>query len=177
MVISDLGAQTVISSSIVATVLENATRMYEGCVVQDLLGTTFISMFPASGSVYQKAIPDLQGYHVVEAKYDNKVLVVIGEKNGSYNRFVFRFSEDHQKHDMRQEKNITHTGINFVTLDTGVCVLLNEEEKLELFSNRMGSQRIKIVEDDALNGAMTLSKQEGQVIFYNKDKLYQMKMR
>ena len=78
---------------------------------------------------------------------------------------------------MRKVEGITHTGINFVVLDSGVCVYLNEDEKLELFSSRLGSKQLKIVEDSILGGDMTLTKKSGQVMFYRGNKLYQMRMK
>jgi hypothetical protein len=73
--------------------------------------------------------------------------------------------------------DINPGGLNFVVLDSGVCVCLNEDEKLEIFSNRAGSAGLKIVEDAVLGGDMILGKQGGALIFARGSKTYKMKMR
>jgi len=178
VVISDIGIQTIASNQVVAHVLEHATRMYPGCVVQELLGSTFVSMFPRSGSSYQIHVKELDTYRIVGAKYDQGVLVVIGETKGQYDRFVFRFSPSHTAYDVRKVEGIPpNSGINFVTLDSGVCLYLNEEEKLELFKADKDSPQVNILEDSILGGDMILTKQGGRVMFYRGNKLYSIKMR
>ena len=47
-----------------------------------------------------------------------------------------RFALTDQTYDVREVLNIHLVGLNFVTLDSGVCVCLNEDEKLEMFSKQ-----------------------------------------
>ena len=63
---------------------------------------------------------------------------------------VFRFDPDFQGYDIRKIENITPSGLNFTVLDSGVCVSLTEDEKLEVFSVSKGSTSIKSVEDPML---------------------------
>ena len=72
--------------------------------------------------------------------------------------------------------DIPYAGLNFVTLDSGVCVHLNENEELELFSNRKDMNGIKLLTEPALQGAQ-LFKNGAQVLFSKGDTLYSMTLK
>ena len=103
--------------------------------------------------------------------------MVIGERQGQYDRLVFRFDREYSAHDLRTAPDITPAGLNFVVLDTGVCVCLNEDEQLELFSARMGASTIKLLEDPALGGDMQLASRGGELLFSRGDAVFSMRMK
>jgi len=162
--------------SLIGNVLPQASRLYSGVAMQNMLGTPFVSLFPDRRSCYQVKVPELIGYKVIDAKFDDGVLMAVGVKNNKYDRLVFRFDKTYTKYDLRKVEDITYTGINFVTLDTGICVCLNEEEKIEAFSSKINSSTIKLVEDTALDGDMRLFKMGGKLGFYRGNKVYSMRM-
>ena len=174
----DMGTRTVVIMRDNLHCLEYATRLYDGVVYQSLLGTPYFSVFPATGKTYTMPVKELTGYQIIGAKFDHGVLVIVGSKNGKYDRFVLRFdTTDYATYDLRKIADVSFTGVNFVTLDSGVCVLLNEEEDLEVFSSRKDSIGIKTVKDPVLGNDMYLFQQSGQVVFSRGEKLYSMKMR
>lgn len=176
VILTDLGTQVIASTKETAQTLEHATKMFPGVVIQNLLGSTYVSVLIASGSASQVKLPELDGYRILDAKYEGGILMIIGEKKGQYDRLVIRFGGP-SLYDAREVKDIQPTGLNFTVLDSGVCVCLDEEEKLELFSVRPGSMNIKTVDDPALSGDMHLGKIGGQVVFSKGNKIYRMKMK
>ena len=158
-------------------VLPHASKLYEGMVLQNLLGEPHATFFPRTGTTYQSKLPELRGHKVVSAKFDRGVLMVIAAQGGTYDRFVFRFDEEFSSYDTRVVKDIPLVGINFVTLDSGICVCMDEEERLEVFSARKGSSGMKLVDDDALGGDMRLVKDHGRLAFYRKNRMYSMRMK
>ena len=174
--LTETGGKIIATSKIVGNVLPHATKLYSGVATQNLLGSMFVSLFPDRDACYQVKVPELDSYKVIEARFDKGVLMVIGVKDNKYDRLVFRFDSNYQTYDLRVVSDITNTGLNFITLDTGICVCLNEEEKIEAFSSRKGSKGIKIVEDSALGGDMVLYKQGGKAIFTRNNKVYQISM-
>jgi hypothetical protein len=78
---------------------------------------------------------------------------------------------------VRKVEDVAAVGLNFVTLDSGVCVCLNEDEQIELFSARKGSKSMKVIDDPVLGGDMRLVKDNGQLQFFRDNKLYRMKMK
>jgi hypothetical protein len=174
---TETASRVVAGTRLAANVLENASKLYEGVVLQSLLGEPHASLFPRPGACYQKTLPELKGHKIVEAKHDAGVLMVVAAEGGTYHRFVFRFDADYSRYDLRKVEDVTPTGLNFVTLDSGVCVCLNEDEQLELFSNKIGSKSVKTIDDPTLGGDMRLTKHHGQVRFSRGAKLYGMKMK
>ena len=86
---------------------------------------------------------ELEGYRVIDARMEGRVLMAVGEKQGRYDYFVFRFDRDWSSYDARVLSDVTYTGLNFTVLDSGICVHMNPSEKLELFQAASG-----VVPDD-----------------------------
>ena len=177
VVLTDAGSQVIASTREVAQTLPHATRLFPGVVVQKLLGSTFLSLLSRSGAAHQVQVKALDAYRILDAKFDRGVLMVIGERKGRYDRIVLRFDDAGTADTPRIVSDITPSGLNFTVLDTGICACLNEEEKLELFSNKPGSATVKYVEDTVLGGDMLLFRMPGTVLFARGSKVYKMKMR
>lgn len=170
--------KVIVGPEVVANVLEHATKFHDGLAIQNLLGATYVSLFPTKGTHHQIRIPELDGYKVTETKFDSGVLMVLGSKNkGTYDRLVIRFDEDFTSYDVRVVPDITPTGLNFVTLDTGICVSMTEDENLEVFSRVKGASKVRVVVDSALAGDMKLCKLGGKVGFTRGDRLFSLSLK
>jgi hypothetical protein len=159
----------------VGQTMENATKMFPGVSIQNMLGKFVASVFPSSQVCYQISLDQLKGYKVVEAKYENDILVVIASKKGKYDRFIFTI-ENNKIVSERKVEDITNTGINFVALDKGIAVLINEEDKVEIFA-KSNVNKIKLIEDSQINGNMRLFAQGSQVLFTGGNKVYTLTMK
>ena len=62
--------------------------MYDGVAIQNMLGTWYAAIFPNTMASFLIRLDELQGYRIIDAKFMDKILVVIGEKNGKYDRFI-----------------------------------------------------------------------------------------
>ena len=176
--IFDTNSKLIVSSPIVASILENATSLFDGVVVQNLLGATYISVFPEAKQHRQLHIKELDSYRVIDAKYDNLVLMAIGvNSKGYYDRIVIRFSESWNNYDVRIVNNITNVGLNFVVLENGIVICINEEEKIEAFSNKINSANIKIIDDPVISSDMKLFKRGAQLMFAQGQKLFSLSMK
>jgi hypothetical protein len=137
--------------TVVCNILPNATRVFDGVVIQDLLGAKFASIFPESKNHYQVKIPQLNDYRIMDAKYENNVLVVIGEKKGKYDQFIIKFDkDDFSEYNLIATYGVTYSGINFTVLDNGICVMINPDGEVELFHNRKDSLDVKLIKDTTL---------------------------
>lgn len=179
LTLTEIGSQNKVLAGpvVAANVLEHATRLYQGTAIQSLLGACYVSVFPVAGTHHQIRIPELDGVRIQDARYDNKVLMVIGFKKGVYNRWVFRFDNEFQSYDTRVIPDIQPSSLNFVTLDSGICVSMTEDETLELFSNVKGANKSRVVTDPVLSGEMRLHKNGGKVLFTKEDKLYSLSLK
>jgi hypothetical protein len=157
--------------------MPEATKVFPGVIVQILLNRYVVSVFPETGRCFQVGIEELDGYRLVDAKYENNVLMIVGEKAGQYDRFVLRFNRDYQGYHLRKVENITHTGLNFTVNDAGVCMMVNEEEKVEAFSNLSNTTQVKMMEDPAIAGDMQLFHDGTAMLFAQGKKLYKISMK
>lgn len=174
---TEVGNKVIASTRVAVNVLEHATKLFDGVAIQSLLGEPHVSVFPRPGACYQKMLPELKSHKLVQAKHDGGVLMVLAAEGGTYHRFVFRFDERYESYDVRKIEDVTPTDLNFIVLDSGICVCLNENEELELFSAQKGSQSVKTIQDPILGGDMRLLKQNGRVLFHRDTKLYRMTMK
>lgn len=179
LTLAEVGTQNkvLVGPVVAANVLEHATRLYPGTAIQSLLGACYVSLFPVVGTHHQIRISELDGVRIQDAKYDNKVLMVVGFTKGVYNRWIFRFDDGFQTYDTRVITDIKPEGLNFVTLDSGICVSITEDETLELFPNTKGVNKSRVVTDPGLSGEMRLSKKAGKVVFSRGNKLYSLSLR
>lgn len=175
---TELPGNTLCSAEQVGNVSEQGTRVFDGVIIQNLFDAHYVSVFPSSGEMRQFAMRELDNYKVVDAKYERGLLqiVAVERKTGKYDRFVFWFASDWSKHDYLVVKDIVFTGLNFTVLDNGVCVQINEEEKVEIF--RVSDPRNKKeIDDPVIEADMHLTSRGAQVQFTRNQKLYSMTMR
>lgn len=164
-------------SSSVASIMPTATEMFEGVAIQDMFGKKMVSVFPQSGHHRLLKIEELNEFKIIDAKFEGNVLMVVGNKDGEYSRFVFRFSKSWDSCDVRQIEDINPSGINFTVSDKGICVCLTEEEKIELFSNQKDVVGIKSISDPAIKMDMKLICSGAQIRFLHGNKVHSLSMR
>ena len=175
--LTEVGRNVLPAVKTVGQVVETS-KIFDGVIFQNMLGRFVASIFPESGRHYQIAIPELDDYRVIDAKYQNNVLVVIAvTRGGEYDRFTIRFSSDRTKYDLRKNENITYMGINFAVADHGVCVLMNEEEKIEAFANVRNVSQVKVMDDPAVGADMKFFHDGSAILFAQGKKLYSIRMK
>jgi hypothetical protein len=100
----------------------------------------------------------------------------IGVKEHLYHRLILRFDEQYDRYDIRIVEDVDYASLNFVTLDNGVVVSIDEHAAVEVFSNAVGSSKIKRIEDPDITGTMMLSKDGTQVFCHTGNTLYTLRM-
>ena len=161
----------------VGNVMENATKLYDGVIIQNVLGSFMISIFPESGLHYQIQCPEFKGYQIIDAKYKDNVLMIIGSKKGKYDKFILKFDNKFSSYSLRKVEDISYCGINFTVLENGVVVHINENEEIEVFSNKKESKTVKVISNSVISGDMKLFNDGVQVVFAKNKKLYRLKMK
>ena len=156
--------------------LENVSQltstMYNGCIIQDLLGKKFITIPFKQGACFSKYIPNLDGFRVVDAKCDKNVAVVVAEKSGKYHRFIIVFDKNYQSFEIRETADISYDEINFAVLNNGFCILLSSPTELELF---VKANQYETLPDPPLDANMELFTTQDGFFFLNGNSIYQLK--
>lgn len=177
--VQNWGGRALPSTRRVANVLPHATFLFPGGAVQNLLGSQFVSLFQDSGH-FQFRVPELDKYRILDGKWDTGtrggVLMLLGYHQGVYDRLVFRFDPDFQTYDLRKIEDVGPTALNFVVLDTGNCICLDENENLELSRTQIGDPQVKVIRDSCLSGDMRLFKDGAALWVAQGNRLFTMRM-
>ncbi len=162
----------------VASVMEKASRIWDGVIIQNLLDACYVSLFPEPKAHYQLRIKELEPYKLVDAKFEYGVLQVVGrDKDGKYDRLVFRFDDNLRYYDVRIVEDITNVGLNFTVLENGLCVQIDEDENVVIFRSKKDDAKMTIVKDPAITSDMQLFRWGGQVIATKGPRLLRLKMK
>jgi hypothetical protein len=161
----------------VGNVMESSTKFYDGVIIQNVLGSFMASMFPTAGVHRQIQCPEFEGYQIIDAKYRDNVLMVVASKKGKYDKFILRFDSNFSSYSVRKVDDISYVGINFTVLENGIVIHINENEEVEIFSNKKDSNTVKVIDSNAISGDMKLFNDGVQVIFSKGKKLYKLKMK
>jgi hypothetical protein len=128
------GCKTIHRSVEIENLSVTSAAMYDGCVIQDLLGKKFLVLPYKLGSCFSRYIPELDGYRVIDARADKNVVVIVGERKGQLDRFVLIYDKTYSKYEIRKTDDVSYNTINFTVMDNGLCVLLATDDELELFN-------------------------------------------
>lgn len=167
------------ATQVVANVVPNASKLYPGCCIQNMLGSIFVNLFSAPGLSHQVRVPELDNMRILDAKLDGTVLMVVTYDGDSdtYINMVFWFSDDFRTYSVRNAGLGGNWGINFVHMDSGVNVCLTEQEELSVFSTA-ASGFGRRVQDDVLSSDMHLFKRPGgKLMFFRGEEIYSIQMR
>jgi hypothetical protein len=156
--------------------LENVSvasaKMYDGCIIQDLLGKKYLTIPYKIGSSFSKHIPQLDGYRIVDAKSDKTVTVVLAEKKGVYDRFVIVFDKKFTQCDVRKTDDVPYDTINFAVLDNGLCILLASDTEIELFST---ATQFEVLTNPPFDATMKLFTTTDGFFFINGNSIHQIR--
>jgi hypothetical protein len=149
-----------------------SSKMYDGCIIQDLLGKMYLTLPYKLGSCFSKHIPQLDGYRIVGAKADKNIVVVLGEKGGKFDRFIVIYNKAFTTCDVRKVDDVTYDTINFTVMDNGLCVLLASATELELFST---ATQCETLTNPPFDATMRLFSTSDGIFFINGNSFHQLK--
>jgi hypothetical protein len=178
--IHELSGKPMASVTNVWKIMPKSSQIFDNMIFQTVLGKAYIVIpYHRSGKSYcaVKHIAELDEYRIIHGKHDNRVCMFIGVKDHLYHRLILRFDEYYDRYDLRVVEDIDYPSLNFVTLDNGVVVSIDEHAAVEMFSHKVGSGTIKRIEDPDITGTMLLSKEGTQVFCHTEKTLYTLKMR
>lgn len=155
--------------------LENISNLtatvYDGCVVQDLLGKKYLTIPYAKGRSFSKHIPQLDGFRIVGAKSEKNVTVFMAEHGGIYHRFIVMFDAKYQSFDVRETKDVAYDAINFTVLENGVCLLLASPSELEIFTS---TKHYETLNDPPFDSTMKLFNSADGTFFINGNSIHRI---
>jgi hypothetical protein len=158
---------------LVASVMPQATSVYRGCVIQSILGSTFLDIFPKRGYHYSIRLKELDGYRVIDACFD-KIALVVAEKGGIYHRFIISPNENYTSVTVRIVKDISYLDANLCSFK-GKSVIMTDTG-MELFLNS-NLYNIVTLEDTGIDQNCRLFSKDDKACFELSGKEYSFRMR
>lgn len=153
--------------------LENVSDnsvIFDGCIIQDLLGHKYLTLPYAKGRCFSKPLSCLDGHRVIEAKSEKHITVILTEKGGKYHRFVLILNND--LFDIREVNDVAYDTINFTVAENGICLLLSSPTELELFAT---NQKIEIIDSPPFDSTMRLFSSPNGIFFINNNSIHKIK--
>jgi hypothetical protein len=169
---SSLGGKTLMGTRVVDHVSHFASQIHPGVVMQDLLGKAWVTIPYARGKCCSRAVPQLDGFRIVDAAGEQHLCVVIGEKQGRYHRFILTFAPDFASCTVREEADVPYERINFTVLPNGLCLLV-DAAGLQLFKG----STLHHFKHPPIDSDMRLFHKSGAVRFLNGNQVCSLKMR
>jgi hypothetical protein len=171
---TNFGSALIHRAEHIENVSELTTKMFDGCVYQNLLGNSHLTIPYEQNKCFTKATPELDGYRILDAKSEKHIVVVIGEKKGRYSRFIFIWDFAAKTYSIRVVEGIAYSDINFTVLPNGVCVLLSADDKVEVFRD---NQTIKEISDPPFDSSMSLFNVMSKVCFVDGGTIFGVKLK
>jgi len=160
-------------------ILPNASEMFSGCVSQSVFGRQFFVIIEPNQSGNSESfvikIDELDSYRVIDAKYESNILIVIAYKDHQYDRFIIKLDLKNNRHIHRKEEDVDFVSANFIVLDNGLVVSINDQDSVQIFSNQYGKDAVKEIKDPDINSSMKLVKDGTQAKFFKDNKLFSIK--
>jgi len=151
--------------------ISRSYKVYRGIITQDDFMSCHLAIPYASGKCVNIHAEELDGSHIIDAHYHNRIAVVISEKTGAYFQTIFHFYDNwHNNYTVRDEQINEVNPANFIVLPNKLCVHV-EQNKISLFKD---NTKRKELADPPIEPSMRLYNEDMTVLFADGKKLYSM---
>ncbi len=175
--IMEMGCRMVISPGPVRKVLPNATTVFSNIVYEDVLGKAHLLIPVRAGEMPIVRTPELDGYKVVDARYQRGVaMFVVADRDGNYRQVRFRFDSDFTSHDVEVRDDVDDP-MNFTVLDKGLIISIPRDGRLEVALAKPGNDMVREVDDAQIGGFLRLYNDGGRVLASSSKKIYAISLK
>jgi len=149
-------------------VLPNSTVLFEGLLLSNILGTPYLYL-PDIDSLHRFKVDELSGYKIANARRIGVVTIIVGYKKGEgYKRFIFNVNKNFTSYEA-YTADVSNTDINFCMLSSGVYLILNDQDILEVRHIRKGSTCTEVKDTGLPNGSQLASMDQKALIYVNNE--------
>lgn len=166
-----LGAKVLHTTTHLDNVNDLTARFFDGVVYQDLFGKAWLTVPFQAGATVSKAIPQLDGYRIIDAKMVGQICAVIGEKNNNFVQFIVAFDPAFNTYKVREIKD--QRELNFTVTPNGICVML-VGDKLELFKDPFAA---KVVDNPPIDASTRLMMTPAGVHFIDGSEIQKLSVK
>jgi len=156
-------------------ILANSINILRNIISSDILGTCYLYIPYQENYCSIIPIPELNKHKIIDAKYENRVCVLITFFDSVYNRVTIKFNESMNAYSLQRENDIILTSVNFICLPNGVYLIYTGEGDLIIGNKKI--DQIKILTNIKIDNIMNLCHNGNDVYYYNNNNLFALKMK
>ena len=153
--------------------ISKSYKVYRGVVIQDDFTKIRLAIPYEKGKCINIHVKELDGYRIIDARYDKGICIVVTEKKGKYLKHTICFDKIHSSYNIKEEEMIGLYPVNFIVLPNKICLSVSDE-KLSLFKDN--SSGGKDFTDLPFDVSMRLHHDNMQVLFIDDKQLYSITM-
>jgi hypothetical protein len=178
LVMNEIGGKIVPSVKTCWNIMPKSSLIFNGVIYQNVLGKAYLVIprpeVGRNSSCHIIETSELDGYKIIDSKHENRICMVSAVKGTETTKFVFTFDPTFSSYDYRlvQDDQL----INFVVLDNGVCVSINNDDSIEVFRNTTPN-KVQKIKDPDINATFTLTYDGVKVLFFRENILYSLSMK
>ncbi|MCK9429158.1 MAG: hypothetical protein M0R17_04080 [Candidatus Omnitrophica bacterium] len=165
----------IMSSIEIDTVNPYSNIVKDGFIIQDFVGKMQLIIPYELGACANIRVKELDGYKIIEGKYEKFQAILICNKSGKYYRFIITFKKDMSTYSIRKDDDIDLSEVNFSVLPNGVTINVYSDEKVELFQNI--SSQVKEITKPPFNSSNKLFNHNGKLIFISGNEIKKSSMK
>jgi len=175
---NDMVGKVMISIDSSWSIMPTTHEVFDGVIYQQIMGKPYLVIpIPKQGEktkYIEKEISELAEYKVVNAKFDNGVVMLTGYKDSRYDLHIIRFGNDYKDYQHRLVEDVDLQEPNFVVLDNGIGIAIMSDDTLELFRSNPTRPEVDKFDDPEINATMRLCKGPQGVRFFQGKTVYKM---
>lgn len=152
---------------------DRTATVYEGCVIQDLLGKKYLTVPYGRGRCRSIYIHELDGFRVVEAKSEGIATVILAERKNRYHRFLLIFHNNFSGYNSKETEDVAYDAINFTVFRENLVILLASPAELEIYSGN--TVQYEVLSDPPFDSTMRLFSTPDGAFFINGTTIHQIK--
>lgn len=164
--------KVIVGTKTVAQILSNS-KLYKGVAVQEISGSNWLAIPYEPGYCFNAEIAELEGYRIINARYENRFCVLMAEKDAKYHRIVIFFDEKHTNYTCRITEDVDFTDVSFAVKGNGICVLSTSESTVEVTKD---NKKVYEYADPPFDPDIRLLTDGLSIMFFNNRKIYEVTM-
>lgn len=169
---SKLGNKTIHSCRHAASVMDLSTKVFNGVVIQDVLGQVYLTIPYDKGLCKNLHVNSLNGYRILDARAIKDVCVIMAEKNGKYDRFILTFHDNYDKVVERIDTDVNYVDVNLTVMPNGVAILALEDS-VEIFKDN----NVNRIENPPFDYTKRIYNISGVIHYIDGNKIYTAKIK
>lgn len=167
-------SKAILSVGNVWKLIENASSCFDGVLVQNLMGATYLLLAFGEKSLAQLRVKALDGFKIIQAKAGNRfVVLMVLDKKGLYYRIEIVLDKDYQNYSLKKEL-VDSPELNITILPKRVCARIVEDASLEILVP--STSVLKKIADRHISTLMELSNIGDKVVYLQDGILYLLRM-